>query len=103
MIIQYDTRPDATIDEKLRSLINSIQLALGEHGINVSNTSISQSADISSLTTEINLIREMASSLFSTTSGLDARLTDAEGAITNINETIASLDARVTALEQQTP
>lgn len=30
MIINYDRRPDATIDEKLQSLIESISLALNE-------------------------------------------------------------------------
>ena len=30
MIIEYDTRPDITVDAKLRSLIQSIQLAFNE-------------------------------------------------------------------------
>lgn len=30
MIINYDRRPDATVDEKLQSLIESISLALNE-------------------------------------------------------------------------
>ena len=40
MIIQYDTRPNATVDEKLKSLIESIQLALGEVESNGSSNEV---------------------------------------------------------------
>ena len=85
MIIQYDTRPNATVDEKLRSLIESIQLAFGEVGIDATNTATSQNTDISAIVTEIRLLSDAVNSL--------------SDATTRMNQNITSLDERVTALE----
>lgn len=81
MIIQYDTRPDATVDEKLRSLINSIQLAFGE--VDISVKSAGSSADISSLLSQIQQIRSSMAALAA-----------------SVTASINSLSGRVTALEE---
>ena len=82
MIIQYDTRPDATIDEKLRSLIHSIQLALGEIGIKEDNNSTSQNIDINTLSA---LVKELSNT------------------VSSLSEVIAGIGERVTALEDRQP
>ena len=81
MIIQYDTRPDATIDEKLRSLIESVQLALGEIGIRESNNVTSQTINVEAV---LALVRELAD---------DVRSYD---------EAIASLGGSLSTLEDTT-
>ena len=93
MVIQYDTRPDATIDEKLRSLIESIMLALNEAGIKSDNIVTSTNMDIASVTALINdLSSEVAS--YSTV------LTDVDGRVDTLEDTtIPALDGRVTTLE----
>jgi hypothetical protein len=107
MIIQYDTRPDATIDEKLRSLIESIQLALGEIGIRESNNVTSQTINVEAV---LALVRELADDVRSydeAIASLGGRLDTAEGRIdaaegniyTLNNTTIPALDTRIDALE----
>lgn len=100
MIIQYDTRPDATIDEKLRSLIESIQLAFGEVGIRENNNVTSQTINVDAV---LALVRELAEDVRScddAISQLGDRLTTAEGSLdTLLDTTIPALDTRVTALE----
>ena len=100
MIIQYDTRPDATLDEKLRSLIESIQLAFGEVGIRENNNVTSHTINIDAV---LALVRELAEDVRSyddAISQLGDRLTTAEGSLdTLLDTTIPALDTRVTALE----
>lgn len=79
MIIQYDTRPDATIDEKLRSLIHSIQLALGEIGIREDNNSTSQSIDINTLSALVRELSNTVASYSDAITGIDSRVTTLEG------------------------
>lgn len=79
MIIQYDTRPDATIDEKLRSLIHSIQLALGEIGIREDNNSTSQSIDINTLSALVRELSNTVASISSAITGIDERVTALAG------------------------
>lgn len=85
MIIQYDTRPDATIDEKLRSLIHSIQLALGEVGIREDSNVTSQTADITALSAAIRQLSDEISTY--------------AASIEDISESVTGLDERVTELE----
>lgn len=103
MIIQYDTRPTATIDEKIRSLIESIQLALGEIGIDASNTSTSQSTDISTVIAEIRELTDTVSSFSVAITNIDENVTELTDSITVIQGNITSLDERVTALEERDP
>lgn len=79
MIIQYDTRPDATVDQKLMSLIRSIQLALDEVGIREDNTITSQNEDVSSLISLVRQLREDVTSLADAVTGIDGRVTILEG------------------------
>jgi len=86
MIIQYDTRPDATVDQKLQSLINSIMLAFSEIGANVTgNTSSAEQADIKTIEA---MIRDLSGNISSLQVTVAGHTSD-----------IASLDGRVTALE----
>ena len=103
MIIQYDTRPDATVDEKLRSLIESIQLAFSEVGIDATNTATSQSADISEVLSEIRTLADSVSSISGAITQMDGQVTALEESIASIEETLTSLDERVTALENPEP
>ena len=80
MIIEYDTRPDATVDEKLRSLIQSIQLALGEVGIDASNANTSQTQDLSAVIAELRRVTEDITSLSDAISGIADRVTALENA-----------------------
>lgn len=91
MIIQYDTRPDATIDEKLRSLIKSVQLAFGEIDITAQQTSTS--ADLSSLMSQVQQI----------SSNLSALSSAVNTAIGSLNDSISGLSDRVTVLEGRQP
>ena len=84
MIIQYDTRPDATVDQKLQSLINSIMLAFSEIGVTGNTSSIDQ-ADIKTIEAMVQNLSGNISSLQVTVAGHTSD--------------IASLDGRVTALE----
>lgn len=79
MIIQYDTRPDATIDEKLRSLIHSIQLALGEIGIKEDNVATSQNMDINSLSAFVRELSNTVASLSDAIIAIDNRVIILEG------------------------
>lgn len=100
MVIGYDTRPNATIDEKLRSLIESIQLAFGEVGIDATNTATSQNTDMSAVLTEL---RQLSDSVYSISEALARTaqgVTALEEAIAAISDSITSLDERVTALEE---
>lgn len=97
MIIQYDTRPDATIDEKLRSLIKSIQLALGEVGIIADKESTAQSIDINALSALIRNLSDTVSSFSDAITGIDGRVETLE------DTTIPGIDGRVTVLEGQQP
>lgn len=100
MIIQYDTRPDATIDEKLRSLIESVQLALGEIGIRESNNITSQTINVEAVLALVRELSEDVRSYDEAIASLGGRLDTAEGNIyTLTNTTIPALDTRVTALE----
>ena len=104
MIIQYDTRPDATIDEKLRSLIKSIQLALDEVGTKEINTSTAQNIDISSLSVLIRELSDTVSSYSDAITGIDERVENIEdSSIPTIQESVAGIDARVLVLEGQQP
>ena len=103
MVLEYDTNPNLTIDQKLDSLIHNLQLALDELGIGYNNNAGLQSGDLSTVQAEINAVREIASSAFASASAVDARVTTIDEAITIINATLESLDARVTALENPTP
>ena len=94
MIIEYDTRPDITVDAKLRSLIKSIQLALNELDTNAGNTVQVQTADVSALAASV-------ASLSASVSVISSRLSEIETALGTINGQLTSLDERVTALEQQ--
>lgn len=103
MIIQYDTRPDATIDEKIRSLIESIQLAFGEIGIDTGNTFTSQSADISAVIAEIRQLDDTVASFAEAITSLDEAVGAISDTISGIQDSITDLDERVTALEEQDP
>ena len=104
MIIQYDTRPDATIDEKLRSLIKSIQLALDEVGTKESNTSAAQNVDISSLSVLIRELSDTVSSYSDAITGIDERVeTIEDSSIPTLQDSMAGIDARVLVLEGQQP
>ena len=103
MIIQYDTRPNATVDEKLRSLIESIQLAFGEVGIDATNTATSQSTDISAVISAIQQLSDSIGSISDAITRIDERVTALEETITSIEGTLTSLDERVTALENPEP
>lgn len=94
MIIEYDTRPDITVDAKLRSLIKSIQLALNEVDTNAGTTATAQTADISGISASV-------ASLSASVSVISSRLLEIETALGTINGQLTSLDERVTALEQQ--
>lgn len=92
MIIEYDTRPNATIDEKIRSLIDSIMLAFNEAGFStdtkVLTESESKDADISTLAAQI---RQLSGDVAS----LGDRLDTAE-------DDIDTLEARWTAPDAPT-
>lgn len=104
MIIQYDTRPDATIDEKLRSLIKSIQLALDEVGTKEINTSTAQNIDISSLSVLIRELSDTVSSYSDAITGIDERVeTIEDSSIPTLQDSMAGIDARVVVLEGQQP
>lgn len=78
MIIDYDTRPNATVDEKLRSLIDSIMLALNETGIStdskVSAESESKGESIATLEAQVRQINGSLASMDSDIDGLDGRV-----------------------------
>lgn len=78
MIIQYDTRPDATTDEKLRSLIKSIQLALGEIESSTGGGSSSQPTDISSIIASLRELSDEMAAAADAITGLDDRVTELE-------------------------
>lgn len=63
MIIQYDTRPDADVDQKLKSLIESIQLALGEIGIEGGAYQASQKKDLDLLVNTLRALNETISGI----------------------------------------
>lgn len=78
MIIQYDTRPNATIDEKLRSLSESIMLAFNEAGLNidtkVSNEAESQSESIATLEAQVRQINGSLALIQSSLDGIGTRV-----------------------------
>lgn len=77
MIIQYDTRPNATIDEKIRSLIHSIQLALNEVESAGGSGSI-KSGDINVVLQTLQRLSSELTSVLSTLDDLDGRVSDLE-------------------------
>lgn len=97
MVIGYDTRPDATVDEKLRSLIHSIQLALSEIGISEDSIITSQNLGVAGVTALINNLSNEVSSYDDAITSLDGRLDTLE------DTTIPGIDGRVTVLEDQIP
>lgn len=103
MVLDYDTRPDATIDEKVRSLKDSVQLALNELGIDSNNTSTSQWQDISSVEAEVRALREAVVSLSSVVTGFDTRIGTLEEEIGTIDERLTSVEESVTELETAVP
>lgn len=79
MIIQYDTRPNADIDEKLRSLIHSIQLALGEiEAVQSGGTSTSAGIDVSSILASLRQLSDAVTSVSDALTGIDERVTELE-------------------------
>lgn len=103
MVLDYDTRPDATIDEKVRSLKDSIQLALNELGIDANNTSTSQGHDISSVEAEVRALREAVVSLSSVVTGFDTRIETLEEGAGTIDERLTAVEESVTDLESAFP
>ena len=97
MIIQYDTRPDATIDEKLKSLIKSIQLAFNEVGIREDNNATSQNIDINALSVLVRELSDEVNSYNDAIARIDTRTTTLEQTL------IPALDGRVTSLEGKMP
>lgn len=116
MIIQYDKRPDATIDQKLQSLIQSIMLAFNEAGISTETGGqvISGDQDISTLAAQVRQLAGDVTALQTTAvnqgEAIDALQTtvgthgtDIEGLQTTVGghaTAIEGLDVRVTALEE---
>ena len=97
MIIQYDTRPNATIDEKLKSLIESIQLAFNEIGIKDNVYQTSQNADINTVVT-------MLLELSETIGILDSAVTNLSNSVGTLEDTtIPGINTRVNALESKIP
>lgn len=96
MIIQYDTRPDATVDEKLRSLISSIQLALGEVGIRENKNITSQDTENTAILALIRDLTNEVESYSDAITGIDGRVDTLE------DTTIPALDGRVDTLEDTT-
>lgn len=84
MVLDYDTRPTATVDEKLRSLIASIQLALAEAGQADKSYTSSQSADMASVIVTIRQIEELLSTLNTAVGDIGSRLTTAEESIMDL-------------------
>jgi len=103
MVLDYDTRPDATIDEKVRSLKDSIQLALNELGIDANNTSTSQGHDISSVEAEVRALREAVVSLSSVVTVFDTRIETLEEGAGTIDERLTAVEESATDLESAFP
>ena len=109
MIIQYDTRPDATIDEKLRSLIESIQLAFGEVGIRDDKNITSQNTENAAMQAQIRDIDNEVQSYSDAITGIDGRVETLEdttvpgieGRVTTLEDTtVPALDSRLDAIEE---
>lgn len=81
MIIQYDTRPNATVDEKLRSLIHSIQLALGEIEATAGGEGYGGTGDISAILSTLQQLSTSLASALIAISGIDERVTDLEESV----------------------
>lgn len=77
MIIQYDTRPNATVDEKLRSLIHSIQLALGEIETAAGGGS-GEMGDISMILNTLQQLSSLVTSAMIAINGIDERVSELE-------------------------
>lgn len=105
MIIQYDTRPDATIDEKIRSLSDSIMLAFNEAGFStdhrMSSESAAQSKSIATMEAQIRQLNGLLSSMQTTLNDIATRLGNVETTVSGHTASLESLDQRVTALEQE--
>lgn len=100
MIIQYDTRPDATVDEKLRSLIESIQLALGEIGIKEDINVTSQSSDVQALSILLRELQNEVGSYTDAITGISGRVDTIENtSLPGIGNDISGLDGRLDTLE----
>ena len=84
MIIQYDKRPNASIDEKLNSLVNSIILAFGESDITSSQTKDSVSKDIDSNTKDIDELNQDVDSIRQGVSSLVGTVADLAEAVRNL-------------------
>ena len=96
MIIQYDTRPDATVDEKLRSLIESIQLAFGEVGIRDDKNITSQNTENAAMKAQIRDLVNEVQSYSDAITGIDGRVETLE------DTTVPGIEGRVTTLEDTT-
>ena len=99
MIIQYDVRPDATIDEKLRSLIESIQLALGEVGIVSSENQSSEQQDISAVIAELRELGSSVSTLTEVVGGFDGRLSGVETSLSSLDDTVGDLQTTIGSMQ----
>ena len=109
MIIQYDTRPDATVDEKLRSLMSSVQRAFDEQYINRDNLYKSllsalgvQAASLKNEFTSLeDRVNQRSDELSEAVAGALIRLTAVEGQLATLSGYYTALEARVTALENE--
>ena len=104
MIIEYDTRPNATLDEKLRSLAESVMRAFNEAGFDtsvgqaaVSNATASQ---ISAAVSQINSIAASIRTMTAELERLDGAIEECREAVIGHTEDIRALTARVEALEE---
>ena len=107
IIIQYDKRPNATIDEKLQSLIESIQLALYGMGEQDYAYQTSQDKGMEAVIVAIRQAEESISTNTSSIGNLSDRLDTAEGSLSTLEDTtipsiqgdVSDLDDRLDTLE----
>lgn len=104
IIIQYDKRPNATIDEKLQSLIESIQLALNGMAEQDYVYQTSQDKGMEAVIVAIRQAEESISTNTASIGNLGDRLDTAEGSLSTLEDTtIPGIDTRVGALEGKIP
>ena len=82
MVIKYDKNPSLTVDEKLDSLVENVQLALGEY--RSSNNEGASIGDISTIMSALQQISSNVTYLLDTISSLDTRVSDVEDAVATI-------------------
>jgi len=110
IIIQYDKRPNATIDEKLQSLIESIQLALNGMGVQDYTYQTSQDKSMEAVIVAIRQAEEEISTITSSIGNLGDRIDTVEGSLSTLEDTtipgiqgdIGDLDDRLDTLEDTT-